>query len=604
MKNKNILILFACLISLFFVLQPVFAINASSSNYSVGRFATGLATSNASSANYQAISLTESAGTTRNAESDSFITNIGFFSDTHYYRTVSISSYSVYPRTAYAVASIRLYISALNYQSIWANITRPDSVVERVELTNNDYEYYTAGILGRYNITFYANSSDGALSSVIDHFYVIEYTGGGGGGSSGGDEEEEEEEEQEPIIIPEPCTYIWDCTPWGVCSDGKQTRECKNIGDCNGSENKPIETMNCSQSLFDILINLQNINISEDNTILFGVNLTEMMGVEKIDVSIKYSVINEEGYEIFSQIETKAVEGNLSYNKELSDLKMQDGDYILRVDALYGNLQRAFAEQKFSVINGEIVFGDREKKVGESFFNKFDSRLILMVLGLIMILVLMALILLSVRKNSKEKGEEAIEQRLKEGWKALDQGNVDEARKKYRDIKFIYKLIDHTNDRIYNKAMKFYKVVNRISFFGIILLFPLLFAPNVLKKLGITGNFIGTNPGEVSLMFILTLSLFILFIIIFSVGQIGKFLQVKTNEDTISNLISKQVYSSNGYIIGKVKEVILENNRINSLIVDLDKKYNSSKGIIIEYKAVKSIKSVVIIDEKVISHFI
>ena len=58
-ENRNILILFVCLISLFLMLNLVSAINASSPNYSVGRFGTGLATSNASSENYQATSITE-----------------------------------------------------------------------------------------------------------------------------------------------------------------------------------------------------------------------------------------------------------------------------------------------------------------------------------------------------------------------------------------------------------------------------------------------------------------------------------------------------------------------------------------------------------------
>jgi sporulation protein YlmC with PRC-barrel domain len=129
-----------------------------------------------------------------------------------------------------------------------------------------------------------------------------------------------------------------------------------------------------------------------------------------------------------------------------------------------------------------------------------------------------------------------------------------------------------------------------------------LFAPSVLNKLGFTGNFIGNTPGKISLMFILVLSFFILFLLVFSIGQLTRLVGKKRYENSISSLISKQVYSSNGYLIGKVKEVILKDNKIHSLVLDLDKKYNSSKGIVIEYKAVKNIKSVVIIDEKVIPH--
>ena len=604
-ENRNILILFVCLISLFLMLNLVSAINTSSPNYSVGRFGTGLATTNASSENYQATSITEVRGTTRNAESDSFFTNVGFFSDTSYHRTVIISSYSVSPKTAYTPASIGLYISALNYKSIWANITRPDSVVERVELTNNDYVYYTASILGTYNITFYASGSDGSLSSVIDHFYIIKPTGGGGssgggGGSSGGSSGGEEE--QKPPITPDPCTYIWDCTPWSVCKDGKHTRECKNIGDCKGTGTKPIEEIKCSETFFDILLNLSDITVTEDKTIIFKVNFTEMRGVEKINVLIKYSIINEEGYEVFSQIETKAVEGKLEYEKKLSDIKLLNGEYTLKVDALYGNLQRSFAEEKFRVVSGEIIFGERPDEVEPSLSEKFNYKLLFMILGLILILILILIIIFSRRKSAKERGEEAIKQRLKEGWAALDKGDISEARKKYKDIKSIYNLIDYSNTRVYNKVMKFYDSLKKVSLIGIIILFPLLFAPSVLNKLGFTGNFIGNTPGKTSLMFILVLSFFILFLLVFSIGQLTRLVGKKIYENSISSLISKQVYSSNGYLIGKVKEVILKDNKIHSLVLDLDKKYNSSKGIVIEYKAVKNIKSVVIIDEKVIPH--
>src|SRR3989338_10261979 len=64
--------------------------------------------------------------------------------------------------------------------------------------------------------------------------------------------------------------------------------------------------------------------------------------------------MNKEGYEIFSQIETKATQSNLSYQKEIEEIKLVDGEYILRVDILYGNLQRAFAEQSFKVKGGEL----------------------------------------------------------------------------------------------------------------------------------------------------------------------------------------------------------------------------------------------------------
>lgn len=600
MRKNNILILFVCFISLLFIifsLTSVLAINATSSNYSVGRFGTGLAATTASSENYRAISITEVRGTTRNADSNEYITNIGFFSDTDYYRTVSISSYSIYPRTSYAVSSIRLSISAVNYDSLWASITRPDSVVEIVELTNNDYEYYTAGIVGRYNITFYANSSTGAISSVLDYFNVLEYTGGGGGDTGGDDEPEEEEEEEE-----EPCVYVWDCTPWGVCSNGIQTRECKNIGTCIGTFNKPIETMNCSEALFDVILVLKNLTITEEGKIIFDVNLTEKMGVNKIDISVKYAIINDEGYEIFSQIETKAVQGNLNYEKTISEINLSAGYYTLRVDALYGNLQRAFAEQKFRITKKDVSEPSKEEKELIGFFDRINYKLILIISLIIFLITIIVLLILILRRRSKERGDELIELKIKQGLDFLNKGKIREAKEKYKSMRQIYHLMirGEKKNKIYPKIVKFREKLNKTMFIGILVLLPLLFTPFIMNKAGFTGNFLGTGSNTASPMFIVTLSLILLFVFILSVGKYIQFSNKNNFKNTISELLNKEVYSSEGSLIGKVKEVVLGKQRIESLVITLESKYHSSgKGIIVDYSNVKSVKNVVILNEKI-----
>jgi len=68
--------------------------------------------------------------------------------------------------------------------------------------------------------------------------------------------------------------------------------------------------MKCSDSLFDVAIDLDELNI-KDGSLDFIVNLQEKFGVEEIDVHIKYSIIDSENEEIYSQIETKAVKGEL-----------------------------------------------------------------------------------------------------------------------------------------------------------------------------------------------------------------------------------------------------------------------------------------------------
>jgi hypothetical protein len=453
MKKINVLIIITIFFSFLFIIELVSGLTLNSSNYSVGRFGTGMATSNASSNNSEALFLSESQGTTRNAESDTYTTNVGFFDNTPYYRAVSITSYSIYPKSAVNGSIIRLSVSALNSESVWAVLTLPDSSQETIPMDNGVNLYYTANQVGKYNITFYANTSQGNLASVIDSFDItspiippVNPPSGGGGTTK---------------IIKE-CTYVWDCSPWTICLNENQTRECKNIGNCTGIEGKPIETRKCSDALFDVTMKLNELEITQNKTLKFNIDLTEKEGIEKIDVQIKYSIIDSNKTEIFSQIETRAVQGNLSYEKKINDIKLDSGEYVLRVDILYGNLQRAFAEQKFNIISGGMGKATQKEKNLVSFFKSLDYRIVILIALLIFILIIILILIILVRKRSKEEGIRLIEENLREGYKLLADGKIDEAKGKYRNIKNIYHIIGHTNNEVYSKVMAFYIKVNRI----------------------------------------------------------------------------------------------------------------------------------------------
>ena len=96
--KKNILI--ASLLFMILFIQTSSSLNATSSSYSFSMFGNGIATGRGDSNNYNSTFLSETGGTTRNAESSSFRANIGFFEESVYLRTVSISSYSISPKSA------------------------------------------------------------------------------------------------------------------------------------------------------------------------------------------------------------------------------------------------------------------------------------------------------------------------------------------------------------------------------------------------------------------------------------------------------------------------------------------------------------------------
>lgn len=49
-------------------------------------------------------------------------------------------------------------------------------------------------------------------------------------------------------IEPEPCDPDWDCTLWGPCTNGNQTRVCIDLNTCGNDTTKPAESQNCTTS--------------------------------------------------------------------------------------------------------------------------------------------------------------------------------------------------------------------------------------------------------------------------------------------------------------------------------------------------------------------
>ena len=65
-------------------------------------------------------------------------------------------------------------------------------------------------------------------------------------------------------------------------------------------------------------------------------------------------------------------------------------------------------------------------------------------------------------------------------------------------------------------------------------------------------------------------------------------------------LIGKRVYTDSGHYLGKVEEVIIKSNKIDSLKIRLDKKQKFVvKGVIIKYKGVKGVGHVIIVNKLV-----
>jgi sporulation protein YlmC with PRC-barrel domain len=82
-----------------------------------------------------------------------------------------ISNSSVSPSVIINGTSVNLSLSASNYNSIWAVVTMPDGATQTVALTNNaNVIFANTSLDGRYNVTFYANSSSEAITNTSTYF--------------------------------------------------------------------------------------------------------------------------------------------------------------------------------------------------------------------------------------------------------------------------------------------------------------------------------------------------------------------------------------------------------------------------------------------------
>lgn len=424
-KMKKIIYLISALFLLIIFVGHSSAIVSNSSNYSIDRFASGIAGSETQSISYESRTLTtvENLGT-RNSESDSFSANVGFFNNTVPFQTLAITSYSIYPTSAVVGNIIRLGISALNAQTVWIKLTAPDNSTTNLSLTNNGYAYYTSSQIGRHNLVFYANDSSGAIASALDSFDITANVSGttttttiiGSGGGGG--------------TTTTTCNYVWECTSWSICSDHKQIRACVNTKatlSCTGTKDKPEEIRICSESLFDIKLNFDQLEISKEKKLIFSLDLIQTKSFEKIDVQIKYSVFkinSEDGSiiggviedlqdsrkgrkitkyesEIFSQIETRAVEKSLSYKKILDEVNIVPGEYTLKAEIIYGDQQKASAERMF-IVNENFGIEDIPESNFIKIFSNFIIAIVIIFVFVLIIITVVALFrtILNRRKNN------------------------------------------------------------------------------------------------------------------------------------------------------------------------------------------------------------
>jgi hypothetical protein len=89
----------------------------------------------------------------------------------------------------------------------------------------------------------------------------------------------------------EVCNGVWSCSSWTECSNGKQTRVCKDLNDCGSVENKPFTEKNCIEIVFIENDSYFEDNISLNNTIVNNSNVSNSINHTNITISNNHTNI-------------------------------------------------------------------------------------------------------------------------------------------------------------------------------------------------------------------------------------------------------------------------------------------------------------------------
>jgi sporulation protein YlmC with PRC-barrel domain len=374
------------------------------------------------------------------------------------------------------------------------------------------------------------------------------------------------------------CDYDWQCTNWfpSICPEsGIQERICANKGDCTGTTGMPNQTQNCKylgpkEPLFDIYLTLseENKELCSGNKIKANIKLENYAKVELLDAFMTYWIIDENNKLIAESKDTRAVEKETSFNIELKIPKSTpNGTYRFYAKIVYSGDKTAVSGESFEIISQE--------KCSLFYSDKFNwEYLIYCIVGLITILLL-GLALKIFKSKFRIRNKNIIK---------------TNAENKYKN-----KIKNHLK-RIRSKTLLM--ILAGSIFIGIL----------VMASTNITGFAISSSSSRninLGIFGFTLISIMIGFLVLSYRKKILNKIKLKTMnkypKNSIEGLIKKRAYTKEGDYIGKVREVNLEENKIHSLKIQLDKKHKFQiSEILIEYKNIENIGHIVLIKKEIL----
>jgi len=198
-------------------------------------------------------------------------------------------------------------------------------------------------------------------------------TGGGGGA---------------PAIT---CIQNWICTEWTACTNGIQTRICKDANDCATTFGKPLESKNCSikDALFDLNINIIKRELKIGEPVLVTIELLNFGTSGAFNVLLVYDVIDSKGNIIYTEDETQSINIQKQFTKTF-EIPESEGEHILRVTLTHANQKEPIiAEDRFIIIVPKKVFAPFAIFEAERIRSFFSGLRLVFVLGFILIILIL-----------------------------------------------------------------------------------------------------------------------------------------------------------------------------------------------------------------------
>jgi sporulation protein YlmC with PRC-barrel domain len=220
---------------------------------------------------------------------------------------------------------------------------------------------------------------------------------------------------------------------------------------------------------------------------------------------------------------------------------------------------------------------------------KFTKNMIYVIL-FFGVLILFILIILRSSKKRKSKLIGLLEFKLQHLEELKSKKKISKKNYSYEKEELLQKI----NAFVKNKYL--IGIFAFIGFISLVLINNFTFTGEVINM----GNFNMKKNSFNLITFFSIILLVWLFVFLYPIFKNIKSVKLNSKErikyKRISKLIGKEVYSSLGEYIGKIREIILINNKIDSLKIKLDKKQKINiSGIVINYKHVQDIGDIIII---------